>query len=198
MLSIACEVFDSLGLGNDFVITLNDVEVFNGVAENLKLDQSQRAAMREFIDSRNATDLEQFLSQFASAEEGAQFAALIQLSGKREVFAAARQVITNKQSCAALDRLERTWTIIESLNVSNHFEIDLGDVSELDYYTALNFKIYAPGTGLRVGGGGRYDHLAAKLGKSEPAIGFVIDLDALTDVLLDREGNEIEVKEAGR
>lgn len=190
ILSIACEVFDRLGLGDDFVITLNDVEVFNGIAENLNLNSSQRTAMREFIDSRNATDLEEFLAQVASAEESARFAELIQLSGKSEVFTAARKVITNERSRDALDRLERTWAIIDSLKLSPRFEIDLGDVSELDYYTGLNFKIYLPGAGLRIGGGGRYDHLAAKLGASEPAIGFVIDLDELTALLLTRQGNE--------
>ena len=190
ILLIACEVFDRLGLRNDFIITLNDVEIFNGVAENLELDSIQRAAMRELIDSRNATDLERLLSQFASVEESRRFAELTQLSGKGEVFDAARQVITNERSRAALERLERVWETIVSLNLMDRFEIDLGDVSTLDYYTALNFKIYLKGAGVRIGSGGRYDHLTAKLGQAEPAIGFVIDLDALTDVMLARDGKE--------
>ena len=65
----------------------------------------------------------------------------------------------------------------------DQFEIDLGDVSRLDYYTGLTFKIYVEGAGARVGSGGRYDGLTASFGKTEPAVGFVVDLDALTDVL---------------
>ena len=194
ILLIAGEIFDRLGLRDDFVITLNDVEVFNGVVENLKLDSTQRAAMRELVDSRNATDLERLVSQFASVEESRRFADLTQLSGKGDVLDAARQVIMNERSRAALDRLERVWEIIASLNLTDRFEIDLGDVSTLDYYTALNFKIYLKGAGVRVGSGGRYDHLTAKLGKAEPAIGFVIDLDALTDVMLARNGQEPEAQ----
>jgi|SRR5438128_1350744 len=190
ILAMACEVFQRLGLGSEFVITLCDVEVFNGVAENLGLDSSQRATMRELVDDRNATDLETFLSQFASSADSSRFAELTQLSGKSEVFAAARQVITNDRSRAALDRLEALWKMIESLDLTDRFEIDLGDVSELDYYTALNFKIYVQGAGVRIGGGGRYDNLAAKLGQAEPAIGFVLDLDALTDVLIARDENQ--------
>ncbi len=190
ILAMACEVFQRLGLGSEFVITLCDVEVFNGVAENLGLDSSQRAAMRELVDDRNATDLETFLSQFASPADSSRFAELTQLSGKSEVFAVARQVITNDRSRAALDRLEALWKMIESLDLTDRFEIDLGDVSELDYYTALNFKIYVRGAGVRIGGGGRYDNLAAKLGQAEPAIGFVLDLDALTDVLIARDENQ--------
>jgi len=188
MLLIACEIFDRLGLRNDFIITLNDVEIFNGVAENLELDSAQRAAMRELIDSRNATDLERLLSQFAAVDESRRFAELTQLSGKGEVFDAARQVITNERSRAALDRLELVWETMVSLNLMDRFEVDLGDVSTLDYYTGLNFKIYLKGAGVRIGSGGRYDHLTAKLGAAEPAIGFVIDLDALTDVMIARDG----------
>src|SRR6185436_10340492 len=72
---------------------------------------------------------------------------------------------------------------IETLGLSDCFEIDLGDVARLDYYTGLTFKIYVKGAGYRVGSGGRYDGLTASFGKAEPAVGFVVDLDALTDVL---------------
>jgi ATP phosphoribosyltransferase regulatory subunit HisZ len=34
-----------------------------------------------------------------------------------------------------------------------------------------------------VGRGGRYDSLTANFGRSEPAVGFVLDLDALTEVV---------------
>jgi ATP phosphoribosyltransferase regulatory subunit len=77
-------------------------------------------------------------------------------------------------------------------------DIDLGDVSGLDYYTGLTFKIYVAGAGARVGGGGRYDNLTANFGRPEPAVGFVLDLDALTDVLMrKRFGGSTEGDAAG-
>jgi ATP phosphoribosyltransferase regulatory subunit len=69
------------------------------------------------------------------------------------------------------------------LSLSELFEIDLGDVSRLDYYTGLTFKIYVEGAGACVGSGGRYDNLTANFGKAEPAVGFVLDLEALTSLL---------------
>jgi ATP phosphoribosyltransferase regulatory subunit HisZ len=89
-----------------------------------------------------------------------------------------------------LDRLEGLWDVIELLGLSDSFEIDLGDVSRLDYYTGLTFKIYVNGIGVRVGSGGRYDGLTANFGKDEPAIGFELDLDELTDVLGARSLND--------
>jgi len=56
-------------------------------------------------------------------------------------------------------------------------------VSGLDYYTGLLFKIYVEGAGSRGGLGGRYEQLTSAFGRAEPAVGFVVDLDALTEVI---------------
>ena len=186
VLAIACEVLQRLQLDRGYVITLNDVEVFNGVAESLGFDANARDQLRQLVDGRNVADLESFLISYASSEECRAFSQLIRLSGRLETLDKARRVITNARSSAALDRLESLWRIIESLGISDHFEIDLGDVSRLDYYTGLTFKIYIEGAGARVGSGGRYDNLTANFGKSEPAVGFVLDLDALAGLLLSR------------
>ena len=183
VLAIASEFLRRVDLDGNYAITLNDVGIFNGVAERLKLDPTSREEMRQLIDVRNAADLERFLAPYTSVMEAQTFAQLMQLSGKRESLDLARSVISNEQSRAALDRLESLWSVIESLDLTSCFEIDLGDVARLDYYTGLTFKIYVKGAGYRVGSGGRYDGLTASFGKAEPAVGFVLDLDALTDVL---------------
>jgi ATP phosphoribosyltransferase regulatory subunit len=190
MLVIACEALNRLGLAGQYSITLGNVEIFNGVVEGLALSQPLREEMRRLVDLRDGADLERFLAPYASAEERGAFARLVQLPGKRSVLTAARPVITNPRARAALARIERLWRVIEALDLADHFEIDLGDVSGLDYYTGPTFKIYVRGAGGSVGGGGRYDLLTANFGRAEPAIGFVLDLDALTDVLLtDNEGS---------
>jgi ATP phosphoribosyltransferase regulatory subunit len=187
VLAIACEFLNRLNLDGNYAITLNDVGIFNGVAARLRLNPTSREKMRQLIDVRNAADLERFLKPYTSVEEARAFAKLMQLSGKRESLDLARGVISNEQSREALDRLESLWNVIDSLDLTDCFEIDLGDVARLDYYTGLTFKVYVNGAGYRVGSGGRYDGLTASFGKAEPAVGLVLDLDALTDVLRVRE-----------
>ncbi len=183
ILAIATEFLRSLQLDRSFVITLGDAEIFAGIVENLGLDTNARDELRRLVDIRAVSELERFLSVYTSADEAAAFADLIQLSGKGEIFAKARRVITNTRSRAALDRLQSLWRIIASIGWSANFEIDLGDVSRLDYYTGLTFKIYVEGLGARLGGGGRYDNLTSKFGRAEPAVGFVVELDALAELL---------------
>lgn len=184
-LTIAAEIFERLGLQDQYRITISSAEIFNGIAERLALDTQSREKMRHLIDIRDAAELQHFLGEYeTSAEDCAGFSRLTQLPGKREVIRDARRVITNGRSVAALSELEELWRVIEKLGLAHVFEIDLGDVSRLDYYTGLTFKIYVAGAGSRVGSGGRYDNLTANFGKAEPAVGFMLDLDALTEILM--------------
>lgn len=192
VLVMAAEILSRLSLREKYRITINNVEVFNGIAERLGLDGESRERMRALIDTRDAQELQRFLQSFQiSQEERTVFAQLTQLTGKSEILIRARQVITNERSVAALDDLDALWTVIESLGLADWFDIDLGDVSQLDYYTGVTFKIFIQGAGARVGRGGRYDRLIGNFGNSEPAIGFILDLDALTDVLARREQPEV-------
>ena len=44
------------------MITLNDVEIFNGLVEQLQLGPDRLDEMRALVDTRNADDLERFLA----------------------------------------------------------------------------------------------------------------------------------------
>jgi ATP phosphoribosyltransferase regulatory subunit len=192
MLLIIAESFDRLALRESFRVTLNHVGVFNGVAERLSLNTDAREEMRRLVDTRDFSALQEFLHPLTdSPDDTTAFAKLMRLSGKSEMFDRARRIISNERSIRALDELEAVWRTLETLNLTDNFEIDLGDASNLDYYTGMVFKIYAHGAGAHVGSGGRYDELIANFGAAEPAVGFVLDLDALTDVLLRRDAKII-------
>lgn len=181
VMAIAAEILGRLGLDGNYTITINDLGVFKGIAESLGFNESARQEFQRLVDTHSRDDLQRFLAPFASKEECESFAELVQLSGKGELFESARRVITNRRSVSALNRLQDLWRLIEDLDESAHFEIDLADVSRLDYYTGLVFKIYVAGVGMRVGSGGRYDGLTANFGKPEPAVGFVLDVDSLSE-----------------
>ena len=79
VLAIACEILRRLHLDSGYVITVNDVEVFNGVAESLGFDSDERSQLRQLVDGRNAADLESFLKSRASVEDGRALSQLIRL-----------------------------------------------------------------------------------------------------------------------
>jgi ATP phosphoribosyltransferase regulatory subunit len=140
--------------------------------------------LRRLIDTRDRGELKNFLDRNCDNEKVRDaLYKLTELTGKKETLADARRMISNPDSVAALDRLGRLWEVIESLGLDGSFEIDLADVSSLDYYTGISFKVFIQGLGYRVGRGGRYDGLTANFGRSEPAVGFVLSLDSLVEVV---------------
>ena len=188
VLAIAAEALERLGLAGSYRVTLNHVGVFNGVAEQLGLSAAAREEMRRLVDSRDVGALEQFLSRHVRSRPTVLRAGrLARLAGGREIPGEAKKLLSNARSRAALEELEGLVGVAESLGLGEGFTVDLSDVSGLDYYTGLVFKIYVEGAGARVGGGGRYDDLTANFGRREPAVGFVLDLDALTDILARRD-----------
>ncbi|HWS86121.1 MAG TPA: ATP phosphoribosyltransferase regulatory subunit [Pyrinomonadaceae bacterium] len=188
VLAIAAEVLERLGLAGSYRVTLNHVGVFNGVAEQLGLSTDAREEMRQLVDARDVGALGEFLKTLGRSEATVRRASrLARLSAGRAIPEGARETLANERSRAALDELERLLSAVEALGLSEGFSVDLSDVSGLDYYTGLVFKIYVEGAGARVGGGGRYDDLTANFGRREPAIGFMLDLDALTEVITRRD-----------
>jgi len=182
VLRLAAEILSRLNLQSRYCITINNVDIFNGVAAHLNLEPAAREQLRRLIDTRETAELQRFLQSY-NDDEARAFSQPTQLTGKGDVLRAARSRITNARSIAALDSLEDLWTEIAAHGLESAFEIDLGDVSSLDYYTGLSLKIFVHGAGSSVGRGGRYDGLTGSFGRAEPAVGFVLNLDALTEVL---------------
>jgi ATP phosphoribosyltransferase regulatory subunit len=186
VLLVAAEILTKIGLTNSFRITINDVGIFEAIANEANLDQASKEMMRRLIDTRDQAELSRFLDSRSLPVE---LSGLAQLTGQKDVLDRARGFIANPRAVSRLTSLESLWTTIETLGMDRFFEIDLADVSSLDYYTGLSFKVYVRGIGYRVGRGGRYDGLTANFGRSEPAVGFVLNLDSLTEVL-GREARE--------
>jgi ATP phosphoribosyltransferase regulatory subunit len=185
VLLVAAEVVTAMGLGG-FRIALSHVDFFNGVAAFLQLYSANRAQLRELIDRRNSLAVEEFLQTYVKGVEEsrrAAFSRLIQVAGKQDVIRRAREILINQRSRAAVDHLDKIYSTLESLGLGENFDVDLGDTGGLEYYTGLTFKVYAPGCGAEIGGGGRYDNLIANFGRPEPAVGFSIALDGLVGAI---------------
>jgi len=57
---------------------------------------------------------------------------------------------------------------------------DLADLGGYAYYSGARFAVYASEVGEAVVRGGRYDEVGAVFGRNRPAVGFSLDLKALS------------------
>jgi ATP phosphoribosyltransferase regulatory subunit len=75
-----------------------------------------------------------------------------------------------------LDNLSHIVDILEIHGIKDDLTIDLGEIRGLAYHTGVTFEGFVPGLGEPVCGGGRYDSLMAKYGRSCPATGFAFNV----------------------
>jgi ATP phosphoribosyltransferase regulatory subunit len=71
--------------------------------------------------------------------------------------------------------------------VAERVIFDLGLVRNIGYYTGAVFEVYDPALGAPIGGGGRYDDLLGRFGRSLPAVGFALGVDRLHIALAGEE-----------
>jgi histidyl-tRNA synthetase len=86
----------------------------------------------------------------------------------------------------AVARLRTVLALLEAYGVAaaNDVTLDLGLGRGLHYYTGVLFELYADGAE-QLGGGGRYDDLAAILGARQPlpAVGFSLGLERVIEAV---------------
>ncbi len=87
-------------------------------------------------------------------------------------------------SVETLSYLQELYSALTDLGIGDHIMIDLGLVQRTDYYTDIVFSAYVEGCGDAVLTGGRYDNLLASFDAPMPAIGFAMNVDAITDILI--------------
>lgn len=108
---------------------------------------------------------------------------LLQLYGDASVLDEAHRVLpAHADIQSALTHLKWLSSQVEGANVS----FDLADLRGYAYYSGAMFSLYAPGASDALARGGRYDEVGLVFGRKRPAVGFSLDIKALTAVAATR------------
>ena len=188
VLAIAAECLDRLG-ASGFVLALGHVGVFNGLVEGSGLGDERLEALRERVESKDPAGVRRALEGAAlPAPTAAALEGLTVMAGGIEILdEASRAFAFCAPAAGAADELQAVAAALRAAGLGDRLAVDLGEVRGLDYYTGLVFRVFAPGLGFEVGGGGRYDTLLARFGRPLPAVGFMLGLDRVA-LLLERQG----------
>jgi ATP phosphoribosyltransferase regulatory subunit len=102
---------------------------------------------------------------------------VLELCGGPEVLSRGRQLVgRDKALLKPLDRLAQVYERLVSPG-QEAVLIDLGEFRGFEYYDGIVFDVFAPGIGAELGGGGRYDHLMGRFGRTAASTGFALDVD---------------------
>ncbi|MDW8801171.1 ATP phosphoribosyltransferase regulatory subunit [Clostridium sp. A1-XYC3] len=186
----------SCGLDN-FKIELGHAEFFKAIVEEANFEDEVKEKLRIHIENKNFTALSEFLEEKkADIDEKTVFILkeLPKLFGNIEILDKASELTVNSRALDALETIRNVYKVIEDAELSGYLSVDLGMVQDLNYYTGIVFRGYAPGVGGNILSGGRYDKLIYQFGEEQAATGLAIDVDSILTALQNSDSKE-SVKE---
>ena len=181
-LVIAAQALSACDDGNSFRLEIGESSIFRLLIEELGVDEEESEKIQALIDTKNYPALNEALSGFSGAAAEA-IRALPTLFGGAEVFDRAEQYMMTDELKAKLAALRETYEGLNAAGISE-VKVDLGLVHKKNYYTGIIFRGYVEGYGLPVLSGGRYDTLLGDFGRSVPAVGFAVNVEAAAKVML--------------
>jgi ATP phosphoribosyltransferase regulatory subunit len=168
----------------DFRLELGHAGFFRELARQLPISDEQREDIRSAIETKNYAALDTILDALPQTIAVSGMRRLPRLFGGEEVFQQAKEVCPTKAGLEMLSYLHKVYHAVQDLGLGGRVIVDLGLVQRNDYYTDLIFTAYTEGYGDSILMGGRYDNLLKHFHCPMPAIGFGINVDALTRIAL--------------
>ncbi len=180
-LTVLCHALDATGL-KDYRIGLGDASLFPALMASLRVPEEIRAGLLEQLVLRDFVGLERALAESGLSDAAAEL--LLEVPQRR----GGPEVLTDTpaQAQEAVTGLRRVHELLEPA-VAERVIFDLGLVRNIGYYTGAVFDVYDPALGAPIGGGGRYDELVGRFGRSLPAVGFALGVDRLHIALAGEE-----------
>ena len=180
-LSVLCHSLDATGL-TDYRVGLGDASLFPALMASLGVPEEARPRLLETLVQRDFVGLHEALQDAGMSGEAEELLAEVpQRRGGPEILAD-----TPPQAEEAVTGLRRLHELLAP-EVAERVIFDLGLTRNIGYYTGAVFDVYDPALGAPIGGGGRYDELLGRFGRSLPAVGFALGVDRLHIALAGEE-----------
>ncbi len=193
VVAVLVESLRASGLSS-YKVGLGCVGVLLALLEASGGTRSWRDDVMRAAHARNLVEIDRLSADPSiSSAVGEALRAIPRIIGGAEALRECRSYAAVGGFAAALDDLDETWRLLEAMDLTKDVVIDFGVMRSFDYYTGMVLEAYAPGVGLPLGGGGRYDRALAALGRPEPAAGFALGLERLT-IALAEQGRPIRVR----
>lgn len=171
----------------DFRIELSYAGFLKSLLDDLNVSEEIKEDIRIFIESKNYSSLDSLLDGLEQKNIAEYIREVPRMFGGESVLDKAYEFSHSEEIKEKLGYLKKIYALLKDYGLENKLMIDLGLVNRNDYYSDIVFSGYVEGLADAVLTGGRYDKLLDNFGFSLPAMGFGIDIDSLTSVILDRE-----------
>jgi len=169
------------------VVDLGDARIVRsilaGEGASARLEPEALGQIIDALTLKDRSAVEALSAGFPPATRAA-LLTLLDLYGDAGVLEQARRRLPAHPAIgAALDDLAWLGERVRAAHPAIAVAFDLSDMSGYAYYSGVRFSVYAPGSTDALLRGGRYDEVGAVFGRNRPAVGFSMDLRALSAVM---------------
>ncbi len=179
----AVQVLENTGL-RSFILDIGHVGVFEALWKEAGLTRLQADSLRSLLDQKNTVEAKDWMDRSRISEPlQKQFLLLIDLYGGMEVLQSAQEMLTAKGCSEILLELKKICDLLAECGLSERISIDLGHLTNMDYYTGTVFRAMADGVGSPLLSGGRYDNVLAQFSRPMPATGFALSISHVLTAL---------------
>ena len=188
VVALLCSALRAAGISR-FQIDLGHGEIARATLEAALPEPASRRQAAAHLARKDEAALRQLCEDSHVPE--AHRAAVLGLCawyGPLTVLDEAAQVLVAANAQQALTALRETASRLVAEDLGQWLSVDLGELRDQGYHDGVFFHAYAAPVPGPIASGGRYDHLTERFGRSAPATGFAIDLEAL--LLAKSEGGE--------
>ena len=183
VVALVCELLSASGQ-RDYTVSLGTVAFRNALVASLRLPPDQAEAALDALAERDYPLLESIVSNAGVDDDGRRaLQKALDLGGGDSALHQARKLALGAGMEHAVDHLVAVRGLLEEYGFADQVQFDFGLYPELTYYTGVIFEAFAPGVGLPLAQGGRYDELLASFEWPVPGVGFAIALDRLNMAL---------------
>ncbi len=183
---LAASIFENDQL--PYLIEINHSRFLEIVIKRMNLTKDDTAELKTQIYYKNQAGINRYLSNRPKSIETDILANLLTLQGSMtDIEQKLALLALDDELKEPLNELSHLIEAIEKVSPKIKLTIDLGLISDYDYYDGIVFMAFLQGTPFPLLKGGRYDSLTKQLGKELPAIGFSLNT---TELLKEKLKNE--------
>ncbi|MDE2416725.1 MAG: ATP phosphoribosyltransferase regulatory subunit [Burkholderiales bacterium] len=163
-------------------VDMADARIVHALVKEAQLSVDQQALLQAALAAKDAGEIKAITRDCPAAPaQGLQ--QLVQLYGDVSVLDEAQKILPDSAGIRdALAHLRWLAGHVEGTRVT----FDLSDLRGYAYYSGAQFSLYAPGASDALARGGRYDEVGSIFGRKRPAVGFSLDIKALSAVAAPR------------
>ncbi|MDO5649529.1 MAG: ATP phosphoribosyltransferase [Gallicola sp.] len=192
IIGLAISVVKELGF-KTIQVDIGNVNYLEGLFDALDLKSEIKQRIRCLIETRNLGDLESYLEEIEVREDYKKILlAFPNLFGSYDrCMKEAQEYVLNDKMREALDRIQEIYNYLVDRDFQAYIKVDLAFTSNLNYYSAMVFNLYAGSAHTSVLSGGRYDNLSEQFGIDRPACGFGMNLNLVIDYIKEDQEDSI-------